>query len=276
MEQRPTKTLPKKVSLTRFLVMTHGSPWTRDQLLVAFALYCRLPFGRLHRMNPEIIEFANAIGRTPSALAMKLTNIASLDPEITSTGRTGLTGASAADRAMWDEMQSDWDAFAVESERAILAVQPDEDLEDLPSEEDDDYSSVGEDRTIITTTRVGQDFFRRAVLSAYSERCCITGLSVPSLLVASHIVPWRHDKANRVNPRNGLLLSALHDKAFDNGLVTIDDDMTIRVSNLYTQRPDSYFAESIQHYHGHEINLPEKFTPNRDFLSYHREYIFQG
>ena len=69
--------------------MTHGSRWTREQLLVAFALYCRLPFGRLHYRNPEIIRFAEAIGRTPSALAMKLTNIASLDPEITSTGRRG-------------------------------------------------------------------------------------------------------------------------------------------------------------------------------------------
>ena len=74
--------------------MTHGSPWTRDQLLVAFSLYCRLPFGRLHARNPEIIAIADAIGRTPGALAMKLTNIASLDPEITSTGRSGLTGAS--------------------------------------------------------------------------------------------------------------------------------------------------------------------------------------
>ena len=80
--------------------MTHGTPWTRDQLLVAFALYCRLPFGRLHARNPDIIEFANAIGRTPGALAMKLTNIASLDPAITSTGRRGLKGASTADRAI--------------------------------------------------------------------------------------------------------------------------------------------------------------------------------
>ena len=106
-EQRPTKILPKKVSLTRFLAMTYGSRWTRQQLLVAFTLYCRLPFGRLHARNPEIIRIAQAIGRTPSALAMKLTNIASLDPEITSTGRSGLKRTSAADRAMWDEMQND-------------------------------------------------------------------------------------------------------------------------------------------------------------------------
>ena len=256
--------------------MTHGSPWTRDQLLVAFALYCRLPFGRLHYRNPEIIRFAEAIGRTPSALAMKLTNIASLDPEITSTGRRGLTSVSIADRAMWDEMHNDWEAFAIESDRALKAVQPEADSQDQNTGADVDEEVVGEDRVVISTARVGQRFFRNAVLAAYNDRCCITGLSIPSLLVASHIIPWRCDKSNRVNPRNGLLLSALHDKAFDSGLITVDDDMTVRVSNRYTQSPDSYFTESIQHYHGREIHLPEKFAPNRDFLSYHRGHIFQG
>ena len=254
--------------------MTHGSSWTRDQLLVAFALYCRLPFGRLHARNPDIIEFANAIGRTPGALAMKLTNIASLDPAITSTGRRGLKGASTTDRAMWNEMQNDWEAFAIESERAITAAQSDDELADQPPQDDADLPA-GEDRTVITTARVGQRFFRNAILSAYNERCCITGLSIPTLLVASHIVPWRHDKTNRVNPRNGLLLSALHDKAFDSGLITIADDLTVRVSSQYTRSPDPYFTQSIQHYHGHQIHLPEKFTPNPDFLAYHRDHIFK-
>ena len=256
--------------------MTHGSRWTRDQLLAAFSLYCRLPFGRLHSRNPEIIKFAEAIGRTPGALAMKLTNIASLDPEITSTGRRGLTRASAADRAMWDEMLNNWEAFAIESERTIAAVQTKDDPSDRPLEEEVDDGPIGVDRTVITTVRVGQRFFRNAVLAAYNERCCITGLSIPSLLVASHIVPWRCDKSNRVNPRNGLLLSALHDKAFDNGLITVEDDMTVRVSSQDVQSEDTYFTDSIQRYHGREINLPEKFAPDRDFLAFHREHIFKS
>ena len=256
--------------------MTHGPHWTREQLLVAFALYCRLPFGRLHSRNPEVIRFAEAIGRTPAALAMKLTNIASLDPEITSSGRRGLTGASAADRAMWDDMHNDWEAFGIESEQAITAAQPEEDPSDQSTDEEVDGGPIGEDRIVTSTTRVGQRFFRNAVLAAYNERCCITGLSIPSLLVASHIIPWRCDKTNRVNPRNGLLLSALHDKAFDSGLITVDDDMTVRVSNQYTRSPDPYFSASVQYYHGRQINLPDKFTPNRDFLSYHQEHIFQG
>ncbi len=256
--------------------MTYGSRWTRGQLLVAFALYCRLPFGRLHHRNPEIIAVAEAIGRTPGALAMKLGNIASLDPVITSTGRRGLISTSLADREMWDEMHNDWEAFAIDSEQALQAVQAgDDDSDELPEVEVDD-APVGEDRIVTSTIRVGQRFFRNAVLAAYNERCCITGLAIPSLLIASHIVPWSHDTANRVNPRNGLLLSALHDKAFDNGLITVDDDMTVRVSNQYTTSPDSYFTESIQHYHGRGIHLPEKFSPDRNLLSYHREHVFRG
>lgn len=254
--------------------MSTRTGWTRHQLLVAFALYCRLPFGRLHRRNPEIIRFAGAIGRSPSALAMKLTNIASLDPAITSTGRTGLSGASAADRLMWDEMQSDWERFAIESQRTISEI---EGVEQQYSEvtEEEDVDRVGEDRATQTTTRIGQSFFRITVLSAYNGQCCITGLSLPALLVASHIVPWSHDRHNRVNPRNGLLLSALHDKAFDAGLITIRDDMTVQVSRNHTARNDQFFSESIEYYAGQEISLPKKFTPNREFLSYHREHIFE-
>ena len=81
----------------------------------------------------------------------------------------------------------------------------------------------GEDRLVQTTARRGQAFFLSAVLSAYDRRCCVTGLSIPTLLIASHIVPWTHDETNRLNPENGLLLSPFHDRAFDRGLITIDE-----------------------------------------------------
>lgn len=254
--------------------MTSRSAWTRQQLLVAFALYCRLPFGRLHSRNPEIIKFANAIGRTPSALAMKLVNIASLDPAITATGRKGLRSASNNDRDMWEEMQGDWDRFALESDAAMSV------FEDSTSMEDDvgaieDQLPIGKYRVVSAKARVGQSFFRAAVLSAYRGRCCITGLSIPSLLVASHIVPWRSDARNRVNPRNGLLLSALHDRAFDAGMLTVGDDMTVRVACSPALRSDKYFSDAIGRHHGQQIDLPEKFSPDPDFLAYHRKHIFK-
>ena len=254
--------------------MSSGSGWTRQQLLVAFALYCRLPFGRLHSRNPEVVSAAAAIERTPSALAMKLTNIASLDPAITSSGRTGLKKTSAKDRAMWDEMHDDWEQFAVEVQDAYEAVQLPARQIDESAQGPPDYP-VGEDRLGQTTFRIGQSFFRATILSAYDERCCITGLSIPSLLVASHIVPWRHDKRHRVNPRNGLLLSTLHDKAFDRGIITLDDDMTVRISPRHTGRDNTFFSTSIERYEGQSIRIPEKFVPDKDLLAYHRTHIFQ-
>lgn len=259
--------------------MVTRSRWTRQELIVAFALYCRLPFGRLHYRNPEIIQCAEAIGRTPSALAMKLVNIASLDPEITSTGRSGLKGASANDRVMWNEMNSDWQRFAVECEQALerilIEVEP---VTEPVADPMPDYTDVpvGGDRLVQATVRAGQKFFRAAVLSAYNEQCCITGLGIPKLLEASHIVPWNHDRANRTNPRNGLLLSALHHKAFDAGLLTINADMTVRVSHQHIASASDFFSTAFAFYHGKPISLPEKFVPQQDFLAYHREHIFQG
>lgn len=247
--------------------------WTRQQLLVAFNLYCQMPFGKMHSRNPEIIKYAELIGRTPSALAMKLTNIASLDPAITSTGRRGLEGASATDKTMWEEMQADWEHFAVEAQQALSALGTTTELEAGESDTsipDDAVDYTGSNKSVQATTRIGQDFFRRAVLSAYDYRCCITGLAVPRLLVASHIVPWRADAKNRLNPRNGLCLSMLHDKAFDVGIITIAEDMTVRVSGKHANNTDHFFKSALLAYDGKPIALPEKFRPHAEFLAYHR------
>lgn len=246
--------------------------WTRQQLLLAFGLYCQMPFGKMHSRNPEIVKNAESIGRTPSALAMKLANIASLDPAITSTGRKGLASVSAADRAMWQEMQADWDQFAVRIQKA----QEDFGLVDngtFGSDVATDYT--GGNRTVQAMARVGQNFFRRAVLSAYGYKCCITGLAMPKLLVASHIVPWRIDEANRLNPRNGLCLSILHDKAFDLGIITVTDEMTVKVSERHKTNSDQFFRTALAAYDGKPIALPDKFRPHADFLSYHRTNVFE-
>jgi len=263
---------------TEDVSMSSRKGWTRQQLLVAFSLYCQLPFGKLHSRNPEIIKYAELLGRTPSALAMKLTNIASLDPEITSSGRKGLVGASLADKKMWEEMQSNWESFIIDSESALKAISP-KDQEDIEltlkesPEEEADYT--GSNKIIQSKVRVGQNFFRKSVLSAYNNRCCITGLAIPRLLVASHIVPWRDDEENRLNPRNGLSLSVLHDKAFDLGIITINEDMTVRVSQRELVSAGSFFKDTLQNFNGKPIAMPEKFQPRADFIAYHRENIFE-
>lgn len=257
--------------------MSNRRRWTRQELLIAFGLYCQIPFGKFHAGNPEIIKFAELIGRTPSALAMKLSNIASLDPAITSTGRKGLSSTSKADRTMWQEMQNNWEDFAIESEDTINSILRDSEPYVLDNESVSEYQDyTGRDRIVPTKTRIGQSFFRKSVLSAYKYRCCITGLAIPKLLVASHIVPWRDDPANRLNPRNGLALSILHDKAFDLGMITINDDMTVQVSQKEFRVRNKFFVTALRNYDGKSIELPDKFQPHENFLAYHRERIFTG
>ncbi len=259
--------------------MSNRRRWTRQELLVAFGLYDQMPFGQFHAGNPEIIKFAELIRRTPSALAMKLSNIASLDPEITSTGRKGLSGASYADREMWQEMQNNCNNFAIEVEGAINSILQGSESYVAENESAFEYQDyTGQDRIAPTKIRIGQTFFRNSVLSAYRYRCCITGLAIPTLLVASHIVPWRDDRANRRNPKNGLALSILHDKAFDRGMITINPDMTVRVSPKVFNVRNKFFVTALKNYDGKTIELPDKdkLQPHENFLAYHRERIFTG
>ncbi|HEY6611961.1 MAG TPA: hypothetical protein VIZ86_12590, partial [Pseudomonas sp.] len=111
--------------------------WTPDQLKLAFHLYCHLPFGQLHSRHPEIVELAGLIGRTPSALAMKLVNFASLDPAIIASGRKGLDGASRLDREVWAQFQSDWEGLALECAGQLAALRSEHNMpaEDLAGDE---------------------------------------------------------------------------------------------------------------------------------------------
>lgn len=252
--------------------MAKNNRWTEQQLLVAFTLYCRIPFGLFHQRNPEIIRYAKLIGRTPSALAMKLSNIASLDPAFIESGRKGLKGASQADQKMWDSMQQDWEGFALRSQAALNELGT-ADIEPEQSSSSTNFSA--EDAVVRRKQRIGQNLFRQAVLSAYDHRCCISGLAVPELLVASHIVPWSQDAKNRLNPRNGLALSALHDKAFDLGYLTLDEDYRVVISPLLDNNEDSFLQESLWRYDGCQIYLPSKFSPQPDFLEFHRKNILR-
>lgn len=179
--------------------------WTRNELLQALNLYHRTPFGRQHKGYPPIIELAKKIGRTPDAVAMKLNNFTSLDPVELKRGIKGLSGASQLDRKIWAEFEDNLPALAEESE---------------PLFETDAPAPIGPTETVSSTkTRHHQSFFRRTVLGSYGNKCAITGLPVPALLRASHIIPWAKSEEHRLNPRNGLCLSATFDAAFDRGFI---------------------------------------------------------
>ena len=75
--------------------------WTRDELIVAFNLYCKTPFGRIHIRNPEIIALAKVLGRTPSAVSWKLANLASLDPSLKKRNIAGATPGGKLEKEIW-------------------------------------------------------------------------------------------------------------------------------------------------------------------------------
>jgi putative restriction endonuclease len=255
--------------------MNSRSPnWTRDETLLAINLYSRLPFGQLHKGNREVIGLAEIISRTPGSVAMKLGNLASLDPAHQARGVKGLGNCSKIDREVWEEFfgKTENASFEAEIIRAGLMRVPLESLVDLS---DIPFVMSGEDRDRLVKTRVNQKFFRDSVLASHNNQCCITGLGEPELLVASHIVPWKDDKVNRLNPANGLALNALHDKAFDRGLITVTEDLRVLVSSELKRHPSPSVERHFLAYEGKLITVPNKFPPDANFLRHHHQNIFR-
>jgi len=143
-----------------------------------------------------------------------------------------------------------------------------------------DLTKEGEDVASETKRRKGQDYFRRMVLANYGCRCALTGIDMPQLLLASHIIPWsdKKYKQERLNPCNGICLSALYDKAFDKGLFTISpDDYTINLSSaLREYETQEYYDKHFGCIEGKPITMPIEHKPCRDFLAYHRDHVFVG
>jgi len=254
--------------------------WTREHFLIALNLYCKLPFGKLHKGNPIIIETAAKMGRTANSLAMKLCNFAALDPVQRARGIRGLPGATKQDKAMWDEFQAHLAALGTESEQLL------HDLFTHDESKEVDFLARDKIRLVAPTgptemqatvkVRRGQQFFRQTVLTAYDVRCCISGINIPRLLVASHIKPWGKFPDDRLNPRNGLCLSTLHDAAFDAGLIALDEKLTIVLSKrLRSFFPQPALEQNFVPFEGKSIRLPEKVAePEPEFLRFHREQIF--
>ncbi|MGH8507071.1 MAG: HNH endonuclease [Stenotrophobium sp.] len=270
------------------MVKSPNVPWTREHFLIALNLYCKLPFGKLHKGNPLIIEVAGKMGRTPSSLAMKLCNFASLDPVQQARGIKGLVGATRLDKEMWHSFQGQVETLASESEQL---------LHDLFTQDNNiELDFLRRDRvrlepsrkliaptgpteaSVVVKARRGQQFFRQTILNTYGIRCCISGINVPRFLVASHIKPWSDFPTERLNPRNGLCLSSIHDAAFDSGLITLDEKCRVILSKrLKSYFPQPALEQNFAPFEGKAIQLPGKLAePDSDFLSYHRAVVFDA
>lgn len=253
--------------------MPRNPNWTREELIVAYNLYCTLTFTRINANNKAIKELAEIIGRSNNAVAMKLANFARLDPSLQSRDVKGMSHGGHGEELVWNEFNSDWEQLAFESE-AILAkckgVSVDSfiDLSDIPEIKE------GKERESIVKTRVNQNFFRKTVLASYNQTCCITGIKSPELLIASHIIPWSVNEKERMNPQNGLCLNALHDKAFDKGLISVTPDYKIKISDALKSQLNSIQDKYFLPFENKEIAKPGRFKPQQEFLEYHFSNIF--
>ena len=247
--------------------------WSYDEEHMAFSLYYLIRPDEIDKKGGDVSNLADSLGRTNRSVAMKLWNIASLDKRRVDKGRTGLYHASQLDKQMWEEFESLGDDF-VWSGLELL----DEALGQQGGYSTVEYDSgglrEGRESMVRAKQRINQNYFRNCLLQNYGGRCCLTHLSDPELLVASHIKPWAKcsNGFERIDPCNGLLLNALHDKAFDRGLITLSNDMTIIVSNRvpHDEPGERYFWS----YRGKQIDLPPDHCPSLEFVRYHQENVF--
>lgn len=250
--------------------------WTRTELMLAFNLYCRVPFGRIHKGSPEIIQLAARIVRSPSAVAMKLVNFASLDPFHQRRAVRGLKHASKQDREIWEEFHDNWEELAIESQEAWREDFGKYDARRPGQGQHDDVPPTGPTETEQRVrVRLVQGFFRDSVLSNYRYACTICELSLCAMLNASHIVPWAIAETRRGDPRNGLCLCTFHDKAFDRGLITVDGQFRIVLSRqVKIEDAPKMHRTGLLEIEGQKIHLPDKFGPDPSALAFHRTNIF--
>lgn len=251
-----------------------GQTWTVDETMMAFVLYYMLPPRDIVESNPEIRALAHALDRTPGAVKLKIWNIAAHDANRIASGRVGMRNGSKLDSEIWElfsERGDDLIDEGIELLNVALASRTDRPKYQYAVEA---IAPWGKDVVVTRTERVNQQYFRNTLLKNYEEKCCLTGLSIPKLLVASHIKPWAvaDPKKERLAASNGLLLNALHDRAFDQGLITINQDHELVVSSKL--KKDDATAEWLFRFAGQKIREPLAMPPAREFIEYHNDAVF--
>jgi putative restriction endonuclease len=256
--------------------VNYGTPWRREELILALYLYCQIPFAQARADNPEVIRLASLIGRTPSSVARKLGNLGAFDPQLAKRGITGLTHFSKADKEIWNEFASRWDDLIAASQRLLVEYQAERSQASVEAAPIISRPMGPTERQSLVFVRVHQAFFRRTVLSSYMSTCGICGIDLPQLLVASHIVSWKARKETRTDPQNGLCLCALHDKAFDRGLVTVSPTFQVLVSQNTLKSKSELIRITITDFEGKALRLPQRFPPKGSYLEWHQKHVFQA
>jgi putative restriction endonuclease len=256
--------------------MAQRNLWSKEELILAFNLYLKIPFGKMHSTNKDIIHLANLIGRTPNSIALRLVNFASVDPALKARGIKGMDGGIKIVQPIWDEFFGNQESLIFLSEQ-ILAKKENTSIENKYKEILSDLKDLkGESIMREVKTRVNQSVFRQMVLTNYATKCAITGIDIPELLLASHIIPWSKNEKERLNPENGICFSPLYDKAFDKGYIGISENYKVIISNTLKKKKETiFFKKHFEIIDNLRINEPLKYLPKREFLQFHLDTVFQ-
>jgi putative restriction endonuclease len=264
--------------------MARGRLWTHHELVLALDLYCRTPFGRLHRNNPEIVLLAKTVGRTPSSVAMKCCNFASLDPHERDRGIRGLKGTSEADRQLFGQLAHDLAQLDLAKQQAIAVLGVDSPEATHQNSKDTFDSDAARllstipptDQTRPQRVRRLQSLFRQVVLVSYEHACAVCSLSRRELLDAAHIAPWSGDPSARLDPANGVAFCVLHHRAFDQGLMTIDaEQRVVFAKSLRLSTTCDVHRAALIEPHGRALRLPRRFRPAENAFAVHRASVFR-
>lgn len=189
-------------------------------------------------------------------MSRKIGNLGYCDDSLKAQGISGLANGAKVDKLVWEHY--------VGSKRGELPLEPLlEDAAHIARARDISIdflfeansasvpvntpgNLVGDERLVLRKERVYQNFFRNMVLAGYDGRCAISGLRLPMLIDAAHIVPWATRKEVRLLPSNGIALNPLLHRAYDAHLLDVDGKRRVHVSRALRRaaadtRMESFF-----------------------------------
>lgn len=285
-----------------------GPKWSYEQTLAAFGLYMMLnQQQRNDKNNPHTAQLAIGLERTVGSVYMKLMNLRAHDPNERARGVSGLAHSGKLEMQIWQEYQEQGDMMLILAlksyvsfiEKVPLPTQnsltrrnthtssaPQKSLVEETTSlligalepattpgQQQTTAPLGSEHETTALSRVNQSYFRNALVANYHDTCCLTGINIDPLLIASHIKPWKVSTGfEKTNAANGLLLNAFHDKAFDRGYMTIDDDYRVHISSRapHTDINDYWLYQ----FEGRHIALPSSNPPSHEFIEYHQKHVF--
>lgn len=266
-----------------------GITWDENEITLCLGLYYLYSSGMVS-YKKGVIKLGNLLGRSEGSVKLKLGNISNCDNPL-----KGLPNINKLDLIVFKKYGNNLDnlfldigkilsmeAYRNRDASILLDNNPYSDLYDTNLPDHDclrdsslaDYSA--EDKEGFVRVREKQWAFRMSLLSNYGRTCCVSGIVMPQLLVASHIVPWAADKTKRLDPSNGLLLNAMLDRAFDQGLITFHPE---KRSLIISDRiKDEKTLGYLSSYDGHVLTLPKHSNaiPSKENLEYHNDVIFNS